>query len=340
VGYDAGMEIGLGLDARLNLSVDETSQLAKEAAGLGYTSVWTPASSTGLDSMHVCSRWHQASGLATGISIVPVAGWNPISLASNAATVATLTNGTFILGVGPGSVHEEAYRRQFGLPEVGPIGLMREYLTALRDLLAGEKVTLEGKTFQLRGVQLTIKPPRAPVYLAALGPQMLRLAGELADGVLPNWSSPEMIAWARERIAEGAQKAGRDPKSIPVVQYIRVCVDEDEAAARRAFGQQVVQYAMIGSRERGYRAHFGRMGFEETLTRIDAMRARGASEDEQIAAVPDELLRRVGYFGKPDGAATAFAKLAEGHDTAIVRVITARPGMDAVRVAMKALAPR
>ena len=336
------MEIGLGLDARLNLSVDESSQLAREAAELGYGSLWTPASSTGFDSMHLCARWHHASGLATGISIVPVLGWNPVSLASNAATVATLTNGTFILGVGPGSVHEEAARRQFGLPDIGPIGLMREYLTALRGLLAGEKVTVEGKTFQLRGVQLSIKPSRAPVYLAALGPQMLRLAGELADGVLPNWASPEQIAWARERVAEGARKAGRDPKQIPVVQYIRVCVDEDEAAARRAFGGQVLAYAMVrpgGSKEHGYRAHFARMGFGAALDELEAKRDRGALENDLIDAAPDEMFRTVGYYGRPQGAAAAFAKLAEGHDTAIVRVIAARPGMDPVRLAMKALAP-
>jgi alkanesulfonate monooxygenase SsuD/methylene tetrahydromethanopterin reductase-like flavin-dependent oxidoreductase (luciferase family) len=336
------VEIGVGLDARLNLPVEETARLTREAAELGYTSAWTPASATGLDSFHVCARWQQTSGLSTGISIVPVPTWTPVSLAVQAATVAVLTGGTFILGVGPGQVHESGYRQQFGLPEQGPVGVMRDYMVALRGLLSGEKVTREARLFALRGVQLAVRPPRAPVYLAALGPQMLRLAGELADGVLPNWASAEQIGWLRERVAEGARKAGRDPASVPVVQYIRVCVDEDEGAARRAFGQQVLAYAMArpgASKEHGYRAHFARMGFGPTLDELEARRDRGATEEELIDATPDELLRKVGYYGRPDRAARAFRRLAEGLDTAIVRVIVARPGPEAVRVAMRALRP-
>jgi alkanesulfonate monooxygenase SsuD/methylene tetrahydromethanopterin reductase-like flavin-dependent oxidoreductase (luciferase family) len=336
------VDIGVGLDARLNLPVDETARLTAEAAELGYSSAWTPASSTGLDSFHVCARWHQASHLSTGISIVPVPTWSPVSLAAQAATVAVLTGGTFILGVGPGQIHESGYRQQFGLPDQGPVGAMRDYLVALRGLLSGEKVTREARLFTLRGVQLAVRPPRAPVYLAALGPQMLRLAGELSDGVLPNWASPEQIAWLRQQVAEGARKAGRDPATIPIVQYIRVCVDEDEKAARRAFGGQVLAYAMArpgASKEHGYRAHFTRMGFGPTLDDLEARREAGASEAELIDASPDELLRKVGYYGPPDGAARAFRALAEGLDTAIVRVIAARPGPDAVRMAMRALRP-
>ena len=336
------MEIGVGLDPRLRLPVEETARLTAEAAELGYTSAWTPASSTGFDSFHLCARWHQASGLSTGISIVPVPTWTPVALAAQAASVGVLTGGTFVLGVGPGQIHEAGYRQQFGLPDQGPIGLMRDYLVALRGLLSGQKVTHRGRLFALQGVELAVRPPRAPLYLAALGPQMLRLAGELAEGVLPNWASPEQVPWLRERVAEGARKAGRDPAAVPIVQYVRVCVDPDAAAARRALGQQVLAYAMArpgASKEHGYRAHFARMGFGETLDELEARRDRGATEEELIDAAPDELLRKVGYYGPPEGAAPAFRALAEGLDTAIVRVIIARPGADAVRLAMRALRP-
>src|SRR2546422_541943 len=83
-------------------------------------------------------------------------------------------------------------------------------------------VDYQGAGVSLHGVGLGFKPPRVPVYLAALGPMMLRLAGELADGVTPNWSTPEQIAWCRQRVAEGARRAGRDPAEIPFAQYIRV----------------------------------------------------------------------------------------------------------------------
>src|SRR5271154_2039053 len=86
--------------------------------------------------------------------------------------------------------------------------------------------------------------PPAPVYLAALGPQMLRLAGEIADGALLNWATPERIVVSRSAIDAGAARAGRGPGAVPMTMYIRVCIDDDVAAARLAFGTQVLGYAM------------------------------------------------------------------------------------------------
>src|SRR5919204_161800 len=83
-----------------------------------------------------------------------------------------------------------------------------------------------------------------PVHLGALGPEMLRLGGELADGVDLNWCTPDQIAWSRERVAEGAARAGRDPAAVQVTEYIRVCVDEDVEVARRAFARAVMGYAL------------------------------------------------------------------------------------------------
>ena len=336
------MQIGVGLDARLGLDFAQHREMAALAARLGYQSLWSPAGAAGLDSFHVCAAWNQASGLETGISVVPAPNWTVPTLASEAATVGVMTGGKFILGIGPGSTYQESYRRTYGLPDVGPIASMRAYLTTLRGLLAGERVEYDGGGVTLGRVSLGFKPPRVPVYLAALGPQMLRLAGELADGVSPNWSTPEQIAWCRERVAEGAKKAGRDPKEVPFAQYIRVCIDPDEDAARRAFGAQVLSYAMArpgASKEHGYRAHFARMGFGPTLDELEAKRDAGAKEADLVDLVAPELLLRVGYFGKPEGAASHFRRLAAGLDTAMVRVIAARPGTDAVRMAREACRP-
>ena len=118
--------------------------------------------------------------------------------------------------------------------------------------------------------------------LAALGPQMLRLAGEISDGALLNWATPERIAVSRELVDAGAARAGRDPGSVPLTMYIRVCIDDDVAAARRAFGTQVLGYAMghpgIPQNE-GYRGLFGQMGFDAELTELEARRDRGAPDD-------------------------------------------------------------
>jgi alkanesulfonate monooxygenase SsuD/methylene tetrahydromethanopterin reductase-like flavin-dependent oxidoreductase (luciferase family) len=223
---------------------------------------------------------------------------------------------------------------------------MRDYLTTVRRLVAGDEVTYQGEVVTLQGVRLAISPPpRTPVYLGALGPEMLRLAGELADGVCLNWCTPEQIAWSRERIAEGAGRVGRDPKDVQVVEYIRVCVDDDVEVARRAFARATMGYALgqwvptARERQLGYRAHFERMGYAAALAALDRMRQQGATADEVADAFPPELLKRVGYYGAPEGAAAAFRRLAEGLDVAIVRVVAARPGMASVCAVLNACRP-
>jgi alkanesulfonate monooxygenase SsuD/methylene tetrahydromethanopterin reductase-like flavin-dependent oxidoreductase (luciferase family) len=208
---------------------------------------------------------------------------------------------------------------------------------------AGEVLGREGAPGWPRIASLGIEDlPPAPVYLAALGPQMLRLAGEVSDGALLNWATPERIAASRERIDEGAARAGRAPGSVPMTMYIRVCVDDDEAAAREAFGAQVLGYALgrAGTPQNaGYRGLFAQMGFDAELTELEERRDRGADMAELVAAAPDEMLRAVGYYGPAGPAAAAFARLSAGLDEAMVRIITARPGLAPVVEAMEALTP-
>jgi alkanesulfonate monooxygenase SsuD/methylene tetrahydromethanopterin reductase-like flavin-dependent oxidoreductase (luciferase family) len=339
------MEIGVGLDPTLRLAWAQQREMAQEALRLGYTSAWTPAGATSRDAFHLCAQWSAAtdSALGTGISVVPVAHWTPPQLAATAGTVGELTGGHFALGIGTGGAYVEGSQRAYGLPAYPPIALMRDYLATVRGLLAGERVTYQGSSVSLAGVQLGFRPPRVPVYLGALGPQMLRLAGAASDGACLNWCTPEQIAWSRRRIAAGAKQAGRDAADVTVVEYIRVCVDEDVDAARRALARATLGYALArpgASKDQGYRAHFTRMGFDAALTEIEARRDRGAAEAELIDAFPAEVLSSVAYFGPPAGAAGAFRRLAAGLDVAVVRVVPARPGPDAVAATMRACMAR
>jgi alkanesulfonate monooxygenase SsuD/methylene tetrahydromethanopterin reductase-like flavin-dependent oxidoreductase (luciferase family) len=180
------------------------------------------------------------------------------------------------------------------------------------------------------------------VYLAALGPQMLRLAGETADGVLLNWATPKRIATSRSEVDAGAARAARASGAVPMTMYIRVCIDDDVAAAREAFGTQVLGYALArpGTPDNaGYRGLFAQMGFDPELKELEQRRDRGATVPELVAVVPDEMLHAVGYYGPAGPAPAAFARLAAGLDEAIVRIITARPGLMPVIEAMAALMP-
>jgi 5,10-methylenetetrahydromethanopterin reductase len=337
------MMIGVGLDARLGLPFGPLREAAREAGRLGFESVWTPAGGVP-DSFHVCAAWSEDTALRTGISVVPAARmWTPPSLAAQAATLAQLSSGRFVLGLGTGGYGPDFWA-SVGLPN-RPIAVMRDYVTQVRALLAGQTVN-RGQggapgwpTAAALGV--TELPP-APVYLAALGPQMLRLAGRTADGALLNWATPERIAVSRAEIDAGAARAGREAGSVPMTMYIRVCIDDDVAAARQAFGAQVLGYALARPgmpKDAGYRALFAEMGFDAELTELEERRDRGAELAELVAAAPDEMLRAVGYYGPAGPAPAAFARLSAGLDETVVRVITARPGLEPVVAAMNALTP-
>ena len=295
------MQIGLGIDGRLVLSDTEQDAVAAEAAALGYTSLWTPA---GEDPFGLCARWHAASGLETGISVLPIQSWSAERLIAETRPTFARTGRRFILGVGAGNVRDR------------PIAALRELAGVLRKAIPG-----------------------APLYLGALGPQMLRLAGERYDGAALNWCSPEQTRWSREQVAAGALRAGRDPRAVKIHQYVRVCVDPDVTAARTALAKMVLSYAMGrpgADPGKGYRGHFTRMGFDAVLTDLEARRARGAGDDELAALLPDDLLARVGYWGRPEDAAAGFLALTAGLDTAVVRVVAATTnGVECVRLAMR-----
>jgi hypothetical protein len=296
------VEIGLGIDGRLVLSDAEQADIAAEAAVLGYTSLWTPARDD--DPFELCALWHRASGLETGISVLPYQRYPADRLIAGARTALAGTAGRFVLGVGAGSVQD------------APIRKLRDLASALRPALGAGRI-----------------------YLAALGPQMLHLAGERYDGAALNWCSPQQTLWSRERVAAGALAAGRDPRDIVIHQYVRVCVDPDVAAARRALAKMVLGYALDrpgGDKTKGYRAHFARMGFDEVLTELEALRDSGADDDALAARLPDDLLARVGWWGPPEDAAAGFEALTAGLDVAVVRVVAAKQnGADCVRLAMR-----
>ena len=344
------MNIGLGLDFSLGMTFDDQQTLAREAAELGYTSLWTPEGA-GLDSFQLCAlRWRASAdvvegGIGTGIGVCPIAYRSPIAFAMSAGTLSAQSGGKFTLGIGSGGIYREATRRQLGLPRRSTLTTMREYVAAVRGLLAGESVTIAGEAIQYDGATLGFRPPPTPVLVGALGPEMIRLGAEVGDGAVLNWCDPERVGWSRERLNEGAAAGGKSPDDVQLVEYIRICVDDDIAVARQSYAQSLMGYALGDSvpsdrlRRFAYRAHFERMGFTEQLAELDGMRQRGASGPEVAAAMPEELLTRVGYYGSATGARAAFETLGDGLDTAIVRVVAAKPGLESVRAVMQACAP-
>ena len=345
------MEIGVGLDATLNLSFPEQAQVSQEAAQLGYTSIWTPET-TGLDSFQVCAhRWEATrgvvdGGLTTGIAVSPVMYRTPMAFAMSGGTMSQRTGGRFIMGIGTGGAYRPKARRALGMPKMSALALMRDYLTTIKSLVAGEQVNYQGEAVTLQGGRLAINPPpNTPTYLGALGPEMLRLAGELADGACLNWCDADQLSWSRKMVDEGAARVGRDPGEVRMAEYIRVCIDDDEDKARLAYARSTMGYALGGQvptdreRQLGYRGHFERMGFTEELADLDRMRGDGASRDEVANSFSPGLLKQVGYYGPAAGAAQALRQLSKGLDTTIIRVVAAQPGVELVLATLRACQP-
>jgi alkanesulfonate monooxygenase SsuD/methylene tetrahydromethanopterin reductase-like flavin-dependent oxidoreductase (luciferase family) len=174
--------------------------------------------------------------------------------------------------------------------------------------------------------------PGLRIAIGALGPQMLRLASSHGQAAALNWCTPAQIAWSREQTGPATR----------LVQYIRVSVDDDVAAARSALAGQILAYAMMvrPSGARGYRAHFERMGFGPEIAELEECKAKGVTDDELANAVPERLVQAFGYFGNGAGGRERFQRMATGLDVAIVRVLNPRPGdVGPVREAMRAFAP-
>ncbi|MBN18637.1 MAG: hypothetical protein CL758_04055 [Chloroflexi bacterium] len=345
------MQYGIGLDTTLNITYEQDLYLSKYASELGYTSIWTPESSA-YDSFVVClERWQSLGSsirenITTGIAVSPVNLRSPFALAMTASTISKRTKGNFILGIGSGGVYREATRNSLGFQKISVLSLMTDYLTIIRQLLNNQTVNYEGESIKLLNSSLgEYNQYTIPLYLAALGPNMLSLGAKLSDGIALNWCSTDQVIWSKEIVKKSAEENNRDPSEIKIIQYIRVCIDDDIELARKAFIRSMLGYALdststkISEKHLGYRGHFERMGFAQQLNKLDKLKLNGASEDKLIDEFPNELALKVGYFGKPEGAIDHLRKLSKGLDTTIVRVVSAQPDISSAKIVIDTCKP-
>ncbi|HZT10266.1 MAG TPA: LLM class flavin-dependent oxidoreductase [Actinomycetota bacterium] len=289
------------------------SGLARIGESLGYRAMFMPE----VGSRDVLAALTGIAGetaeLLLGSGVLPLPGRSPQLLAQAGATVQDRSNGRLILGIGAGPAARGALDR------------LRATVAMLRDAFAGETATTpEGEPFRLALVPAS--PP--PIWIAALGPRAMRLAGAVADGVLLNWCTPERVARARVELDEGAAAAGREPAEVSVGVYVRACVHADAEAASLAVRAAAAQYASYPA----YARQFARMGLGE-----EAGRAAEAHAAARPADVPEHFVRAVAALGDP---AAARARLEEyrsaGADLVVVYPVIV-PGSALARSALTTL---
>ena len=291
--------LGLRLGNEPELSPADVQSLASLAEELGYAEVWM-TEGNGRDSLTQLTAIATATsriGLAT--SILPMFSRTPLITAMSAAGLSAVSDGRFILGLGVGNRlsvvdgHGVAYRQ--------PIEHLRDMIQIVHGLLRGEEVNHWGKAITVSQASLGDAAPQGevPIYIAALGPQMLELAGEMADGVLLSWAPPGYMAQVAEHVRRGAVKAGREPSGIDIAGYVRVAVADDPdsmGAARAALQREIGRYAGNPF----YRAFFRQMGFEAEMSGAEQAMARGdvAGAAQAITPAMQDQLALMGSSGE------------------------------------------
>src|SRR3954464_12839427 len=263
----------------LGLTADEQLTLVREAESAGYDSVWA-AEAYGSDAATVLA-WLAAntSKIRLGSAIFQMPGRSPAMTAMTAATLDNLSDGRLILGIGSSGpqVAEGWHGQRFAKQ----LGRTREYVAILRKALARERLEFQGDTYQLplpdgpgKALKLMIPPvqEKIPIYIAAIGPKNTQLTGEIADGWMPTFFSPEHVGEFRELLEEGAARAngnGAGAKKIDdsfdIAPNVSLCISDDIDAARDVMRPLLALYVGgMGSRGKNfYNALVRRYGFEE-----------------------------------------------------------------------------
>jgi len=304
------MKLGLNVAYwGLGLSADEQLELVREAERLGYDSVWA-AEAYGSDAATVLA-WlaGQTEKINLGSAIFQIPGRSPAMTAMTAATLDQISGGRFRLGLGPSGpqVSEGWHGVRFGRQ----LQRTREYVEVVRQALACERVEYHGETIELplpdgpgKALKRTIAPEqeRIPVYNAAIGPKNVTLVGEIADGWLPVFFSPEHVNEFRPLLEEGAAKSGRSiDNGFDISPTVNVLISDDREAARDAMRPVLALYVGgMGSREKNfYNQLVQRYGFEDAAHEVQDLYLDG-KKDEAAAALPGELIDAVSLAGPPD----------------------------------------
>jgi F420-dependent oxidoreductase-like protein len=293
---------GLGLTSADQLAI------VQEAERLGYDSVWT-AEAYGSDAATILG-WlaGQTTTIRLGSAIFQMPGRSPAMTAMTAATLDQLSDGRMILGIGSSGPqvaegwHGQRFARQ--------IQRTREYVAVVRQALSRERLEFHGETLELplpdgpgKALKLTIAPvqERIPIYLAAIGPNNTRLAGEIADGWIPTLFSPEHVAELRPLLEEGAARSGRSLEHFDIAPTVHVAVTDDLETARDQMRPFLALYVGgMGSRAKNfYNALVQRYGFEEEARDVQDLYLDG-KRDAAMARLSDELIDTVSLVGPPD----------------------------------------
>jgi F420-dependent oxidoreductase-like protein len=279
--------------------------LVLEAERLGYSVVWA-AEAYGSDAVSVLAYLAaKTSVIDVGSAVLQIPARTPTMTAMTAATLDTLSNGRFRLGLGvSGPQVSEGWH---GVRFAKPLARTREYVDVVNLALSRRRVEYHGSTYELplpdgpgKALHLMLHPVRKhiPIYLAAIGPKNLELAGEIADGWQPVFFAPEHASEHLDHVRAGRAKAGKDLSGFDISATVPISIGADVAACAEPIRPYSALYiGGMGSREQNfYNALAVRMGYGDAAAKVQELYLARDYEGA-AAAVPFEFIDRTALLG-------------------------------------------
>ncbi|MFD3520036.1 LLM class F420-dependent oxidoreductase [Streptomyces sp. NPDC058653] len=285
------MTVGVALNTTdPDNQIDATVRLAEEAAAAGLRSAWF-GQTFGADSPQLAAIvGREVPALQVGTSAIPVFGRHPLTVSSQALTAQAATHGRYHLGLALGT--KFLSEGGFGIPFERPVARLREFLTALRQLTETGNADFEGELLTAH-TPLSARVPGAdagvPLLVAAMGPQALRVSGELADGILPYLAGPRALAeHIVPAVTAAAEAAGRPAPRIVALVHGVVTDDVETVRASAtealAFYEQIPSYARAIGLSGGTRAVDVSVIGDERTVAAEVRRYRDAGATEVVFA--------------------------------------------------------
>jgi alkanesulfonate monooxygenase SsuD/methylene tetrahydromethanopterin reductase-like flavin-dependent oxidoreductase (luciferase family) len=294
------MKIDIEFNSGAQLPMDAIPELAQLAEKQGFDCAWGGEANNKDPTVMLAAIAAVTTRLKVGSAVYHILGRTPATLALQAAALDELSSGRFLLGIGSSN---PTIARWHGQALNHPLSRVEEYLEIVRGAMRGDKVNFAGKFFSAHGFKMAFRPSgrRIPIYLAAFGPKMTRLAGRVTDGVLINMANPIEISRIVEEVRRGAEERDKDPSTMEIICKIRCTIGDSYGAAREALGHALTYYALADY----YRDLLTRMGFGEE---IEGMRAAWQSGGFHAARklITDRL-----FEGLPLVAATSAEEIVE-----------------------------
>jgi probable F420-dependent oxidoreductase len=292
--------------------------IAQEMESLGYSDAWS-LEVDGADCFAPLAVLAQTTTMRLGTAIANVYTRGPATLAMSAAAMADLAPGRFVLGIGSGS--QPVVQAWNNIKFDRPATRVREMVQFLRPTLAGERVVFTGKTFSVDGFRLSRPPSQpVPIHVAALREGMLRVAGEVADGVCVNWLSAEDVKKSVAVVRDAAATAGRDPAAIEVTARLMINIDPPSPAHDVAVRRHITAYLNVPVYQQ-FHQWLGR-------TALEGMWDNWAAGDRKaaVAAISDATVDELIIRGSAaERRAHVKRYMAAGVDTAFLQFATSEP---------------